>query len=159
MIRYMVLGLPRSGTAWMANLLSNNGAVCLHESLADYNLAQLDAMPEVAGISETAGVLLPDQINAHPARKVVIIRDLTEINHSMMLQGLPDIPPVAVQMLDKIEAPRIAFHQLFDYDVTATVYEYLTGNTLDERYFNQLKSYNVQNTVMMGRVREILCQC
>lgn len=158
MIRYMVLGLPRSGTAWIANLLSSNGAVCLHESLADYSLAELDAMSEVAGISETAGILIADQINAHPARKVVIIRDLTEVNHSMMLQGLPDIPPVAMQMLDKINAPRVAFHQLFEYDVMATVYEYLTGNTLDERYFNQLKSYNVQNTAILSRVREITWQ-
>ena len=110
----------------MAALLSRNGAVCLHESLADYSLADIDAMPEVAGISETAGVLIADQIEAHPARKVVIMRDLTEINHSMMLQGLPDIPAVAQEMLDQIDAPRVAFHQMFDFDIMATVYQYLT---------------------------------
>ena len=158
MIRYMVLGLPRSGTAWMANLLSSNGAVCLHESLADYSLAEIEAMPEVAGISETAGVLVADQIAAHPARKVVIMRDLTEVNHSMMLQGLPDIPLVAQQMLDQIEAPRVAFHQLFDFDVMATVYQYLTLEVLDKRYFDQMVSYNIQNTAILNRVREITWQ-
>ena len=86
------------------------------------------------------------------------MRDLTEINHSMMLQGLPDIPAVAQEMLDQIDAPRVAFHQMFDFDIMATVYQYLTLERLDKRYFEQMKSYNIQNTVILNRVRELTWQ-
>lgn len=40
-MRFAVFGLPRSGTTWAANWLTDAGALCLHDPIADHAPAEL----------------------------------------------------------------------------------------------------------------------
>ena len=55
MIDFMVLALPRSGTAWVANLLTTDTSLCIHEAFMDHSIDDLDNRPHdgLLGIAET----------------------------------------------------------------------------------------------------------
>lgn len=96
MIDFMVLGGPRSGTTWAANWLTTDGTHCLHDPLTEYTLHNLDvlAIPgHRIGVACTASIFFPDWALKHPARKVLLWRDVDEINESLTRLGL--------RMLDK----------------------------------------------------------
>lgn len=97
MINFMVLGGPRSGTTWAANWLTTDTSVCLHDPLFEYTCAQLQRMTFAGGrrfgISCTASMLYPDWINMQKCPKVVLVRDVGEINASLRSLGLVELIP------------------------------------------------------------------
>lgn len=93
MIEFMVLGAPRSGTAWAANWLTTERTLCLHDIMFDHTLDQVDSLPcdRVLGLADTGLGLFPDFLLRHPARKVVLHRNPAEINASLRNAGLPKV--------------------------------------------------------------------
>ena len=66
MLDFMVVGLPRSGTAWLANWFTTERAMCWHEPLWTRSLDELDAMKGAGmfGIADTQLLLMDvDQLN------------------------------------------------------------------------------------------------
>lgn len=95
-ISFMVLGGPRSATTWMANLLSTDTTLCLHDPLLEYTNVQLDKMivpGKRIGISDTAALLWPEWLVSHPAKKILLWRDPAEINVSLRALGLSELDP------------------------------------------------------------------
>ena len=43
-MQFAVFGLPRSGTTWAANWLTDGGAICLHDPIGDYAPTELAAL-------------------------------------------------------------------------------------------------------------------
>lgn len=159
MIDFMVLGLPRSGTAWMANLLTTDNSICLHESFMTYSLNQIDEMEKddkLLGISETSAIFDCDAINAHKAKKIIIERPLDEINASLMRIGFPMIDETFCKLLKNLEGYRIAFDDLFKHDKVALVYKQLLGKTLDKNRHSLLCSFGVENIYAIHAVRNLL---
>lgn len=89
MIDFMVIGLPRSGTAWAANWLTTDTTFCLHDPLAKYHHTELDGLvsDKRLGVACTGLWTQPEWLNAHPAKKVILHRPLEEINRSLKAIG------------------------------------------------------------------------
>lgn len=95
-IRFMVLGGPRSGTTWLANLLTTDTTLCMHDPLLAHRAGQLDALDipgKRLGIADTSALASPEWVWAHSARKVVLWRDPVEFNASLRMLGLREIDP------------------------------------------------------------------
>jgi hypothetical protein len=77
MIRYIITGLPRSRTAWIAQYMTAGGSLCVHELW--------DVPPLVRGVSDSGAVWSQERLfKEHPQAKwVVIRRDIREVIASM----------------------------------------------------------------------------
>lgn len=95
MINFMLLGGPRSATTWAANWLTTDTTVCLHDPLLEYRLEHLQritfAHGQRLGISCTSSLLYPDWVNAQKCPKVILYRDVKEINRSLRELGLVEL--------------------------------------------------------------------
>jgi hypothetical protein len=92
----MVLGGPRSATTWAANWLTTDTTVCLHDPLLEYKIEYLQRMSfdgKKFGISCTSSTLYPDWVNKQKCPKVVLTRDVHEINNSLRELGLVELIP------------------------------------------------------------------
>ena len=158
MIKFMVLGLPRSGTAWAANLFTTDTSLCLHESFIHHTLDELDHQFTGLnlGIAETSAIFQIEQINAHVAQKLIIERPLHEINCSLNKIGFPSIPDEYVNLLKQIEGYRIQFKDLFDPMVMSKVCRTVLGLPFNMHRFNLLCDMNVQDQTAIEIVREMI---
>lgn len=96
MVSFMVLGGPRSGTTWLANLLTTDNTLCLHDPLLEHKAAVLDQMQipgKRIGISDTSALLYPEWLWPHSAKKVMLWRNPDEFNVALRRLGLREIPP------------------------------------------------------------------
>jgi hypothetical protein len=158
MIDYMVIALPRSGTAWVANLLTTGDDICLHESFMTETLETLDNKEHsgLLGISETSAIFFEDEINRHPAKKLIIERPLDEINNSLINLGLYTFTPEINSLLNNIEGYKISFNDLFNEDVMGKAYKFLTGKEMNKDRHKLLCSFGVQNIFAIEAVRNML---
>lgn len=94
MINFMILGGPRSATTWAANWLTTDTSVCLHDPLLEYRLEHLQRITfdgKRFGISCTSSLLYPDWVNQQRCPKVILYRDVKEINNSLRALGLVEL--------------------------------------------------------------------
>jgi hypothetical protein len=86
----MVIAAPRSGTTWASVWLTTDATMCLHDPLWENHYTDLDNIQsrKMLGISCTGIALFPEWLNAHPARKVILHRDIREVNASLQAIGL-----------------------------------------------------------------------
>ena len=147
---FFVTGLPRSRTAWLANLLTENKSVCWHELTGTLNsIAELKdlverAETEIVGVSEPT--LLPhwSEINQllPDARWVFVRRDKVECARSYSA-AFPDNSLVQAdydkweeQMADAEKAVgnrglTVRYQDLESYDVCSRIMRFTTGQELD----------------------------
>jgi len=158
MIDFMVIGLPRSGTAWAANLFTTDVSLCWHESFIYHTLNELDqqGFGLKFGIAETSAIYQIEAINAHSAPKLIIERSLTEINDSLKKMAFPLMPDDSIDMLSQIEGYRIQFKDLFDPAVMSKVCRTVFGLPFNIHRFNLLCDMNVQNHTAIELVREMV---
>ena len=157
MIDFMALGLPRSGTAWLANLLTTDDSLCLHESLMRHSVNDLHQMQHqgLFGISETAGLFF-DSVRLYPCKKLIVERPLKEINDSLVSLGLPEIKVEYNQIYKGIVGYRIQFADLFKYEHMSDAYNYLLGKRLSKTRHDLLCDMEVQNKQAIADVRKML---
>lgn len=111
MISFMVIGAPRSGTAWASNWLTTERTLCLHDILFSHDLDELDSLPHdrLLGLADSGLALQTDWVNKHPARKVILHRDQKEIEDSLRRAGLPPTKhinwPALLHQVDGIHVP------------------------------------------------------
>lgn len=118
MIDFMVIGLPRSGTTWAANLLTTDKTICLHDPLYQYHYEDLDSIEKGGkrvGVSCTGLYRFGNWVNLHPARKVVLHRSLVEVNKSLEEIGLLPLTGDDVAALGRIHGYHVDFSALFDW--------------------------------------------
>lgn len=146
MIRFMVLSAPRSASTWVANWLTTERLMCLHDPILEHKPEALDSLPcdRLLGISCTGLALLPDFINAHPAPKVIVHRDLTECDHSLETIGLTRLGPRWRQALDRIQGLHVYYDNLFDPFYAQQIYSHLTGFEFDVSRHEQLCAMHVE---------------
>lgn len=103
--RFFVFCLPRSRSAWLANLLSTESVMCLHEALigcaspSDMETQLLATGMPIAGSADTGIMMLvEDIVELYPdARFVVLCRDLTKFPEQMARMKVA--PKQTIQML------------------------------------------------------------
>lgn len=158
MIDFMVLALPRSGTAWVSNLLTTDTSLCIHEAFMDHSINDLDnlAYDGMLGIAETSAFTKVDEINQHSAKKLVIERPLNEVNESIAKLGFKAMPSYSADLMIQLKGYRIAYKDLFNYEIMAEAYYYLLRKELNQERHKMLCQMNIQNTAAIERVRGIV---
>ena len=158
MIDFMVLALPRSGTAWVSNLLTTDTSLCIHEAFMDHSINDLDnlAYDGMLGIAETSAFTKVDEINQHSAKKLVIERPLNEVNESIAKLGFKAMPSYSADLMIQLKGYRIAYKDLFNYEIMSEAYYYLLRKELNQERHKMLCQMNIQNTAAIERVRGIV---
>lgn len=148
----MVLGAPRSATAWCANWLSTDKTLCIHEPLARWPMGKLNDIKssKVLGIACTVLCQMPDFVNAHPARKLILHRDPDEVRASMKrlnIQGDYDFTA-----LDKVRGMHCHWRKVFTDP--EPIYTYLLNAKMDVERHTELLEFNVQNMNLIRKLQE-----
>ena len=124
----------------------------MHDPLWQMHHRDLDRMlptysaAKIRGIACTGIWRWPDFLNAHPARKVVLHRPISEVRASMTRLGLPELPENAAEMLGEVDAMRIDYRALFAPRHARKVWQHLTGGAVpfDERRHARLVEMRIE---------------
>lgn len=138
MIKYMIIGLPRSRTTWFANLLTTGNSICLHDPLSKWSIGQINNLypDKYLGIADTSLYLTGvGFINSLPYKKVIIHRNYIDVCKSLGLA------PVRGN-LSSIEGLHIEFDEIDDR--IQQIWEYCLDIPFDAERCELLKDYNVQ---------------
>lgn len=161
MIRFMVLSAPRSASTWVANWLTTEKTLCLHDPVLEHAPEALDGLlcDRALGISCTALALLPDFVNTHPARKVIVHRDIADVNQSLVSIGLTPLGEAWGGCLQGISGLHVAYNDLFSSHRAARIYEHLTKLPFDVARHEHLCAMHVepqfdQIAVVPGRAKD-----
>jgi hypothetical protein len=156
MLDFMVIALPRSATTWVSNFLTTDSTLCLHDPLYNWHYGDLDRIAQVmktsgkppppgwVGISCTGIWRFPDFVKAHPARKLVIHRNLNEINDELSRLGLPLLTGNDYHALSAIDGFHVDFEDLFEAGTFELIQTYLTGLPFNRARFNLLTQIEMQ---------------
>lgn len=141
-----MLALPRSGTAWAANWLSCDGVVCIHEPLTD-------ALPENfgdIGIACTGTWLDRNFLDRQTCPRIILERDVGEINASLESIGLPCVTGEMVRLFNAIPGPRFHWTTLFEHpDRLWTILR--PESSFDRRRHRSLCELNIQRNFKSWR--------
>lgn len=156
MIKFMVIGLPRSGTTWAANWLTTEKTLCLHDPLNEYHYKELDSLDagtRELGVSCTGLYLFPEFLNRHPARKVILHRPVGEIKASFKRNDMT-VRLFKPENLNKIEGMHVQWTDMFIRP--EKIYSFLMRRNLDVLRHDQLKTFNIQADLNKTRRNGIL---
>lgn len=131
MISFMIIGAPRSGTAWAANWLTTERTLCLHDPCFSHDRDDLHNLPHdrILGIADTGLALDPEWVKSHPARKVILHRDVREIERSLSVAGLPVTKRIDWwQRLYDLDGLHVDWRVLFQG--AGIIHHYLFGETV-----------------------------
>lgn len=143
-IDFMVLAAPRSGTTWAANWLTTDTSICIHDPIMKMTKEDLLTLesPRAIGVSCTGLALFPNWVNSHPAKKVILHRDLGEIDLSLTRIGMTPISEQWRGVLDRIEGVHLDWREMFARP--RYMYEYLLDKPFDPERWAILRETNVQ---------------
>jgi hypothetical protein len=146
MVRFMVLSAPRSASTWAANWLTTDRTLCLHDPILEHSPEDMDQLPcdRILGVACTGLALLPGFIRLHQARKVIVHRDLDEVNRSLVSIGLTPLGNVWNTALEQIQGMHVYYHDLFDPTHARRIYEHLTNLPFDAARHEQLCTMHVE---------------
>lgn len=149
MLDFMVIGLPRSGTTWMANLLNTDYTTCEHDPLHYHHYTEWDnhygKIPGrvSCGISCTGIWRWTDWLNSHPSTKVIIHRNPKEVYESLGELGM-DIDLTGCEKLFDIEGLHVNLEDLFSEDTIRRVWSSVTSEEFNSHRYNILKKMSIQ---------------
>jgi GNAT superfamily N-acetyltransferase len=164
---FVVFGLPRSRTRWLAEFLTYDGVECRHDSLAQapslkHLLAQLDN--PAMGLVETGLMLGWQMVRARfpDCRFVVVRRPLDAVKDSLQRFGWAFEPGHLELMdaaLDEIaEQPgtlSVDFAELEQEEICRLVFEHCLRRPFDRDHWAALAEQNIQ--IDMGQRLALLC--
>ncbi len=114
MIDFIVVGLPRSGTTWLANWLTTDTTVCLHDPFAHWLPHELEGQRngKRLGIACTGAYLLP-WLATQACPVAVIERDRNDRDASLDAIGYPRSDERMHAALAAAEGRRWQFNDLW----------------------------------------------
>lgn len=146
MLDFVVTGLPRSATTWLAVWLTTNESLCLHDpfSMGWPDKWQRDGRR--FGISCTGIYLMPEILARHDCPTAIIERDPVDCQASADRIGFKDSQFDKLKaMLDKAEGRRFRFDDLWDEDRARDLWEFLVpGLEFDSLRYRQLSQMQIQ---------------
>lgn len=156
MVPYLIVGTPRSRTAWLAQFLSTPERRCHHEpslrwshpsDLSDF-LADDEAAASDCMMTFLAGVAREIRPNC---KIVVVVRPIDEVRESLFSVGL-EIPRTYLEMMDRkaraIDADLFyRFSDLDDEAVIQNIAETCIGS-FDRPKWLAMRDVNVQSNVL-----------
>lgn len=148
----MVLAGPRSATTWIANYLTTDTSLCLHDPLLRYTPAQLDRLSipgKLLGISCSSAPLNPEWVTTNACRKVVLYRDADDMNASLRRIGLRELDKTEhLKRLIALDVPGTRWFDwkdVFQQKSAKTLYEYLLpGRPFDANRHHELAQMHIE---------------
>lgn len=145
MIDFAIVALPRSGTAWLSNLLTTNDVICWHDPLA-YKFRPEEVVKMNGGFSDTGMGFYPGIVN-RIQKRIVISRGRAKCEESLHRIGV-DLP-----FLDLLESSikevnadiTVDFDDLFEYKTSNMIYEFCIGERLSKERHALMRELDVQN--------------
>ena len=160
MIDFAVFALPRSGTAWLANWLTTEQSLCLHDPFAVAMPEHWDAGGKRLGISCTGSYLFPKWLHSLDCPVAVIERDPMECAASLRANGLPDDVGPLKRALDAVQGRRFSFSDLWNEVKARELWGFLRpGVPFDASRYRLLRSLHVETksrTADMDVLAELL---
>lgn len=129
-IDYLILTLPRSGSAWLANFLSHGPSLCLHEPLAD--VRDLRDLQRPAGWAGLLGVIDSGawmQMDRLPAVGRIFALERSHREVARSLRRLELAPDVDFEAFDRVTAglPKFQYESLFDVEYLEQLWMMVVG--------------------------------
>lgn len=152
MLDYLIVGLPRSGTTWLANWLTTERSLCTHDPLYQAHYSSFDyheifLAKAINGISCTGLWRFPEYVNNHPGKKIIIHRPIEAINASMRELSLPLLDNGDVEKLENLDGTHLPYEDLWNKKTAEQLWSYLIGNDFDQVRWQQLQAFNIQPEV------------
>lgn len=147
MIDFMVISLPRSGSTWAANWLMTDKVHCIHDPLYRMHYTELDDVKVSAkklGIACTGLWRWPEWVNNHPAKKIILRRNFSDIQKSMREIGLPALNPEDEAAIEKIAGVHANYKDLFDPYTAKAIWEFLTETPFNAERHRELIDIEMQ---------------
>lgn len=151
MLDFMIIGLPRSGTTWLSNWLTTDKLLCIHDPLYKMHYTALDDYAAMyrykydkIGVSCTGLWRWSEWVNNHSAKKIVVHRDIRDINNSLAKLNLPILDDSLVKSLDHIDGLHINYDDMFNLDHAKMIFDYITQSEFDMLRYELLREFNVQ---------------
>ena len=148
MMDFIVLGLPRSGTTWIANWLTTDRTLCMHDPFS-YGMPETWARDERRfGISCTMAHFFPDWLERFDCPVAVIERDTMACMVSLDEMGLGnDTKRMSVikASIDRVYGRRWQFDDLWNEETARNLWDFLLpGISFDTLRYRQLRNMQVQ---------------
>lgn len=141
---FIVLGLPRSGTTWLANWLTTDKSLCLHDPWAQGKPETWPRDCRKFGISCTGSYLLPAWLAQQDCPVAIIERDPTACDASLWEIGFPDTGDMR-SYLDRVNGRRWKFEDVWEEEGAAELWSFLLpGIAFDAIRYRQLRLMQVQ---------------
>ncbi|MHC4648675.1 MAG: hypothetical protein ACYTBJ_24730 [Planctomycetota bacterium] len=155
---YFILGLPRSRTAWLANFLTYDGHYCHHEAINGCASIQ-EYKDKIEGCGDSTTNLLMIDFERHfPESKIVVIhRDIKasiDFARTVFKADMTEMLERASDKLNSIKGLHIAFDEINDR--LRDIWEYLIGDSFDEKRAQMLIGLNVQTIDVFDIDKEAL---
>lgn len=144
MIDFLVMGLPRSSTTWIANWLTTDTTLCLHDPFAYALPEHWPRDSRRFGISCTGAYLFPKWMATLDCPIAVIERDSSICDESLSRMGWGDTSGL---LGDFAAAPgkRFKWSDLWDEEKAKNLWHFLLPNTpFDSIRYTMLRSIQVQ---------------
>jgi hypothetical protein len=155
--RFFIYSLPRSGSAWLSEFLSQPGCYCYHDPFADGDWDDLafrwDNRPEscVGAIDTSAHQRTPSG-QPRVCERLVLLREPTGIFASLTKIGLQYDYPLATEVERLKFAARGAFpiyyERLHELCYLEDVWEMVTNTPLDFERAARLIEMNIQRSAV-----------
>lgn len=117
-MKFMIIGLPRSGTTWAANWLSTDDCLVQHDPLYRAHYTDWDA--KFQAVSCTGIWRWPEWVNAQPCPKIILHRPEAEIMSSLSVLGVGDAVGLGeARRLSDLRGSHHAWTRLWDSPVRA----------------------------------------
>lgn len=144
MTDFIVIGLPRSGTTWIANWLTTDKSLCLHDP---FGLGLPETWPRDNrrfGISCTGAYLFPKWLSGHKGPLVKIVRNACDRKASLEKIGWGG----SLTLSDAFSATSgytFDFDDLWDEDAAHNLWDYLLPEIpFDSIRYRMLRDIQVQ---------------
>lgn len=144
MIDFAVVGLPRSGTTWLANWLTTDRSLCLHDPFSNSLPETWDAGDKRLGISCTGAYLMPGWLESLSCPLVVIERDPAACDVSLQAMGLPTTWPL-LRSFKAAKGRRWRFDDIWDEVKARELWAFLLpGIAFNAPRYRLLREMHVQ---------------
>lgn len=124
MIDFIVLGLPRSGTTWLANWLTTESSLCLHDPFALGTPERWPRDDRRFGISCTGAYLFPRWLGQQQCPIAVIERDADACDASLARMGMGNTKHLH-RALASAPGRRWAFGDLWNESAARELWQHL----------------------------------
>lgn len=146
MLDFVVTGLPRSATTWLAVFLTTNESLCLHDPFAMGWPDTWQRDGRRFGISCTGIYLMPEILQRQDCPVAIIERDPSDCEQSIERMGFKESHIQKLKtMLDQADGRRFQYEDLWVEERAEELWDFLVpGLKFDHLRYRQLAQMQIQ---------------